>query len=72
MNEITQGPDGTVTYELLFVTLHQGANFVFPCDPNGTVDLNDLTDKARHNYLLARALVGRDFAAPRVVLRRGP
>ena len=33
----------------------------------GLVELNSLSDRARDNYLLARALVGRDFLPPRVV-----
>ena len=35
-------------------------------DASGTVDLNALSDRARTNYLFARALVGREFTCPAV------
>jgi len=54
-------------YELRFHSLmHSGQGFAFPCDPNGLVDMDRLTDRARHNYLYARAMVGRELAAPAV------
>ena len=54
-------------YELRFVSLHQeGRALVFPCDPRGHVDCDDLSERARNNYFYARSTVGRDFALPRV------
>jgi hypothetical protein len=50
-----------VRFESLFVP---GRAFVFPCDRHGRVDLDRLPDRARNNYLFARAMVGKDFAAP--------
>jgi hypothetical protein len=41
-----------------------GRALCFPCDAAGHVPLDDLTDRARENYLFARAVVGRDFAFP--------
>lgn len=54
-------------YELRFLCLHgTGRGYAFPCDPQGRVDLDRLSDRARINYLYARAVVGREFAAPAV------
>ena len=60
--------DSTPTqYELRFQSLFgTGQGYVFPCDPKGRVDLNQLSDRARNNYLFARALVGRELAVPAV------
>lgn len=58
-------------YELRFESLFQtGRALAFPCDQHGGVTLDALSDKARQNYLFARAVVGRDYASP-IVLRRG-
>lgn len=57
-------------YELRFESLfHAGRALAFPCDAHGGVVLDALSDKARQNYLFARAVVGRDYATP-IVLRR--
>jgi hypothetical protein len=58
-------------FDLVFVPLHHGCSFAFPCNETGVVEMNDLTEQARNNYLLARALVGRDFQVPSVVPRHG-
>jgi hypothetical protein len=58
-------------YDLVFAPLHHGCSFAFPCNETGVVELNELTEQARSNYLLARALVGRDFHIPSVVPRDG-
>jgi hypothetical protein len=47
-----------------------GRALAFPCGPDGTVDLDGLSEQARCSYLGARALIGRDFAYP-VVERTG-
>lgn len=39
----------------------------FPCDADGHVSLDSLSDRARTNYLYARAVVGREYAAPAVL-----
>lgn len=58
-------------YELRFESLFQaGRALAFPCDAHGGVSLDALSEKARQNYLFARAVVGRDYASP-IVLRRG-
>lgn len=54
-------------YELRFESLFVvGRGFAFPCDARGAVDMNALSERARCNYLFARALVGREFAAPAI------
>jgi hypothetical protein len=54
-------------YELCFKSLFDsGRGYAFPCDSRGRVDLNELSDRARVNYLFARAVVGRELAAPAV------
>lgn len=60
--------DSTPTqFELRFHSLSDnGRGYSFPCDPKGQVDLDQLTDRARNNYLYARAVVGRELAFPAV------
>jgi len=55
-------------YQLRFDSLfHHGRALAFPCDDHGEVQLDALSDRARSNYLYARAVVGREFAVPTVV-----
>jgi len=55
------------SFQLRFHSLFTaGRGYAFPCDAQGHVDLDRLSETARTNYLYARALVGRDFAAPAV------
>lgn len=57
-------------YELRFRSLFQeGRALAFPCDAQGHVDMDSLTERARHNYLYARTVVGREFATPSVAPR---
>lgn len=54
-------------FQLRFDSLFQpGRGYAFPCDGGGHVDLDGLSDRARNNYLFARAMVGRDLATPAV------
>jgi hypothetical protein len=54
-------------YELRFQSLfHEGRALAFPCDAGGSVELDALSEKARTNYLYARAVVGREYATPAV------
>ena len=58
-------------YELRFESLFQaGRALAFPCDAQGGVRMDTLSELARANYLFARAVVGREFASP-IVLRCG-
>ena len=53
--------------ELRFQSLfNAGYSYAFPCDADGKVDLDSLSDKARKNYFYARTLIGREFANPTV------
>lgn len=55
----------TCTHELRFQSLfHSGRALSFPCASNGSVDMDSMSDRARNNYLAARALIGRDYAHP--------
>ena len=54
-------------YTLRFRNLfNAGRELAFPCDSQGRVDLDTLSERARANYLYARALVGREYECPRV------
>jgi hypothetical protein len=54
-------------FELCFRSLFDpGRSYVFPCDEEGHVDLNALGERARNNYLYARAVRGREFTQPDV------
>jgi hypothetical protein len=56
------------THEIRFANLFRdGTALAFPCDCRGCVDIDSLSDRARNNYLFARAMVGRDFAVPVVM-----
>ena len=56
-------------YEIRFQSIFQeGRGLAFPCDEKGQVDLDELSDRARANYLYARAVVGREYLAPAVSL----
>lgn len=56
-----------VLFEIRFSYLFEaGRCLSFPCDAGGQVDIDALSERARMNYLFARALVGRDYSAPTV------
>ena len=62
---------GTTTtaghYELRFQSLfREGRGWAFPCDAQGHVDLDTLSERARSNYLFARTVIGREVDVPRV------
>ena len=64
MNTAIQQP---TQYEIRFQSLYnEGRALTFPCDAQGHVEMDALSEKARLNYLYARAVVGREFAAPAV------
>jgi hypothetical protein len=54
-------------FELRFQSLFDGGRaLAFPCDAEGHVEFESLSERARTNYLHARAEVGRNFAFPAV------
>ena len=57
------------TYELRFPSLFDpGRAFAFPCDAQGRVQEQSLSERARSNLQRVIAAVGREFGSP-VVLR---
>jgi hypothetical protein len=53
-----------IRYQSLF---KEGRALCFPCDAQGHVPLDLLSERARENYLYARAVVGREYAFPVVL-----
>ena len=54
-------------FRLCFRSLFDsGRGYAFPCDSNGQVDLDQLSERARNNYFYARTMVGRELAVPDV------
>jgi hypothetical protein len=54
-------------FELRFVSLFdEGRGYAFPCDAEGHVDLDALSERLKLNYLYVRKLIGRDFCPPAV------
>lgn len=55
-------------YQVRFEPLRGLARpLAFLCDVRGHVELDALGERARLDYLFARALVGREFARPAIV-----
>ena len=62
-------PPGAGHCELRFAGLfNRGRGSAFPCDAQGHVDIDELTERGRENYFYARTVVGAEFAAPIVLL----
>jgi len=58
-------------FELRFQSLFDsGRGYAFPCGPDGQVDLDQLSETMRLNYLYARAMVGRELSAPALTCNR--
>jgi hypothetical protein len=54
-------------YELRFQSLfHTGRALAFPCDREGEVHWDTMTDGARASFLRAQGSVGREYASPAV------
>ena len=52
-------------FEIRFASLFEpGRALSFPCDACGHVDIDALPAGVKNNYFFARAMVGKDFAAP--------
>ena len=48
-------------FQLCFRSLfHEGRGYAFPCDPEGHVDLDGMSERARNNYFYARAMIGKE------------
>ena len=69
MNTSSMNP---CSYELRFQPLApDGEVFAFPCDAEGHVDMDGLSERDRREYLYARAVMGREVAMPAVRIRGG-
>ena len=63
-NQSAQEP---TRYEMRFSSLFQeGRAYAFPCDADGRVDIDALSDCARNNYFYARRVIGRELSMPAV------
>lgn len=59
---------GITGYEIRFQSLFDaGRGVSFPCDAQGRVLLERLSERARQAYQRARELVGREYATPAVL-----
>jgi len=55
------------SFEIRFQSLFkEGRALCFPCDEQGHVAMDSLSERARENYLYARAVIGREYAYPMV------
>jgi len=55
------------SYRLCFRSLFEpGRGYAFPCDGQGRVALDDLSEQVRNNYFYARAMVGRELGVPSI------
>jgi hypothetical protein len=59
----TQGAHYELRYQPF---VDDGRVYAFPCDLEGHVDIDTLSEAAKLDYMYARALVGREFAMPDV------
>jgi hypothetical protein len=56
-------------YELRFTNLfNRGRGYAFPCNAQGLVEIDTLSDKGRTNYFYARFAVGMELSRPCVSL----
>jgi hypothetical protein len=61
-------PHDSDLYEVRFQSLfNSGRGVSFPCDAQGRVKLEALSERARSFYRRAQELVGREYATPAVV-----
>lgn len=64
---LTTCEERTSGFVLRFQSLFdEGRAYAFPCDAKGQVDLDALSERARNNYLYARAVIGLEVAMPAV------
>ncbi len=67
-SDLSQPSCGDTNHELRFRSLFQdGRALSFPCNAAGQVPMDALSERLRHNYLYARAVIGREFFLPEVI-----
>ena len=55
-------------FELRFRHLSKpGRAFAFPCDAEGKVDLDGMSERCRNSYFYVRTVVGSEVDVPRVL-----
>ena len=65
MTPLPTSSGSEVHFELRFVGMFDtGRGYAFPCDANGKVNLDELSESGRTNYFFARMLIGRDLSMP--------
>lgn len=65
MNESSKFEASPTRFVLRFTGLFdRGRGYAFPCDADGRVDVEGLSDQARSNYFHACAVVGKELSAP--------
>jgi hypothetical protein len=61
-------PASNSVFELRFRHLFKpGRAFAFPCDAEGNVALDEMSERCRNNYFYARTAVGCDLDLPRIL-----
>jgi hypothetical protein len=59
--------EAATCYELRFQSLFDdGRGYAFPCDAQGRVDMDTMSERARLNYLYARTVIGRELSMPAI------
>ena len=59
--------ESSTQFQLRFQSLFDpGRGFAFPCDRDGHVDMNHMSERARNNYFYARAMIGREVGTPSI------
>jgi hypothetical protein len=71
MRHPTVSGSSRAQYCLHYAALRDSAHaFDFPCDEEGRVDIESLSEEGRNDYLFARAVVGGELAMPIVASSR--
>ena len=69
MSDPLPAAESIARYELRFQSLfHTGRALAFPCDREGEVKWDAMTERARASFLRAQGSVGREYASPAVQL----
>lgn len=69
MNTLPLNKAAESHYELRFISLfNRGRGFAFPCDADGRVEIDQLSERGRLNYFYARVVVGFELSGPTVAL----
>ncbi len=60
-------------FEVRFASLFRpGRALSFPCDREGRVDLDALTERARSSYLSVCGQIGREYSTPQILAAAPP